>query len=468
MEIAGSRAGAGFAPRLRVPGVPKVALVVAPVVVLAGLVSLLAALNLEQIDPPLLAGAGFLLVAAAAAEAFPVPIVGVTAGGTSLATIFIVGAAVVYSWHVAALIGLLAMLVVEAWRRTGLLRVLYNASLYVLGGAAAGMVAAHAPGVHTLVVFAAAGAFYATDIVLLAAVVSIASGDSYPHVLRSYATSTLPPFIVMASTTSVLAELWFSSPFAALLLLPPLVTVASYQRSLHRAMERQRELDRLKEEFIAVVSHELRTPLATVYGGVETLRRPELRPEVRESLFTAIRQEAGRLAKLVDDVLWASRLDAQRTGGKVDAVDPVSVIDDVVAAARALAPDAEIVIEPEQTSLPRIAVRREHVERVVTNLVENALKYSPEGGAVRVSAVRVADRVRFSVKDEGIGVPESECERVFDKFTRLDPDMTRGVGGTGLGLYICRELIRQCGGDIWCRPNVDRGTTFTFDIPVTA
>jgi signal transduction histidine kinase len=104
---------------------------------------------------------------------------------------------------------------------------------------------------------------------------------------------------------------------------------------------------------------------------------------------------------------------------------------------------------------------------VLANLVDNAVKYSPAGGTVEVAAQRRNGRVRFTVKDEGIGIPASERERIFEKFTRLDPQMRHGIGGSGLGLYICRELIGQMGGTIWATGNQATGSTLAFEVPTT-
>jgi signal transduction histidine kinase len=467
MELTGTHVRTATPRGIRLPAVPKLPLVVAPVVAAAAVVTALAFVRLGVPSWNVLAGAGVLLAASIAAEAFPVPIVGVAAGATSLATIFIVAAGVLYSWPVAALIGLLTMLAVEARRQMTPIRVVYNTALYVLSGSGAGLVAAHIGNVPVAVLSAAA-AFYATDIGLLAAVVAASGSERYGSVLRTFTSSTLVPFVVMAATTAILVELWHHSAPTALLLLPPLVTIAFYQRSLHRAMERQRELDRLKEEFIAVVSHELRTPLSTVYGGVETLQRSDLRPEVRESVFRVIRQEATRLAKLVDDVLWASRVEARPADTPADVLRPADVIEDVAELARASAPESVELVTRVPAALPEVAAHRAHVERILTNLVENAIKYSPSGGSIEIGASPADRMVRFHVRDEGIGIPAAECERIFEKFTRLDPQMARGISGTGLGLYICRELVRQLGGDIRCAPNEGAGTTFTFDIPISA
>jgi two-component system, OmpR family, sensor histidine kinase VicK len=105
---------------------------------------------------------------------------------------------------------------------------------------------------------------------------------------------------------------------------------------------------------------------------------------------------------------------------------------------------------------------------VLVNLVDNAVKYSPDGGTVRLGVAEIDGHVHFSVSDEGIGIPQSEQRRIFDKFYRLDPNMTRGIGGTGLGLFICRELIRLMDGRIWVTSEPGRGSTFTFEVPAAA
>ena len=448
----------------RVFATPKLTGVVVVVAGGGAVAAVVAATQIGGLSPAALVGIALLLAAATASEAFPVPVGRGTAGATSLATIFIVAAAVLYSWPVATLVGVLTMLGVEAWRRKPALHAAFNTGLYALAGGAAGLVASVAHPSEFAAV-AAAAAFYAVDIGLLAAVIAASRREAYAGVLRNLVFVTLLPLVVMASTTAILVELWQESIAVALLLLPPLVAIAMYQRSLHKAIERQREFDRLKDDFVAVVSHELRTPLATVYGGVETLQRQTLAPETRDRLFVVIRQEAARLAKLVEDVLWASRLGARRCVVACDAIDPSPIIASVAASAAAHAPAGVAVVVRSKDELDRIKARPEDVERVLTNLVDNAVKYSPNGGVVEIDADDTGDTVRFFVKDEGIGVPADERERIFDKFTRLDPQMTRGIGGTGLGLYICRELVRELGGEISCIPNPDRGTTFTFEIP---
>src|SRR5262245_2477707 len=216
-----------------------------------------------------------LLVAAALAEAFPVPIEGVAAGATSFANVFIVAAAVLYGWRSAVVVGALTMVVVEVYRRQRPVRLIFNSSLYVLAGAAAGLVAELTPE-HYKTGLGSAGAFYLVDVALLAAVVACIRKRSYFQVARTFYISTLAPFVVMAAVTAILIQLWQASPWYVLLLVPPLVAIVAYQRSLVAAVQRQRELDELKNEFIAVISHELRTPLTSVYGSAVTIEECSL------------------------------------------------------------------------------------------------------------------------------------------------------------------------------------------------
>jgi diguanylate cyclase (GGDEF)-like protein len=223
--------------QMRLPSVtvPRLPLVVVPVIAGAAAVSVLATSQLGGTPASAFAGAGVFLFGATVAEAFPVRIVGVAAGATSLATIFIVATAVVYSWQLATLVGLMTMLLVEARRRKPLLRVAYNSALYSLGGAAAGAIALVVPS-NTDIGLLSAGAFYLTDIVLLAAVVSAANSAQFATVLRGYVASTMTPFLLMATTTAILVVLWGRAPALALLLVPPLVAIELYQRSSSREL----------------------------------------------------------------------------------------------------------------------------------------------------------------------------------------------------------------------------------------
>jgi signal transduction histidine kinase len=237
-----------------------------------------------------------------------------------------------------------------------------------------------------------------------------------------------------------------------------------------RDLTAERALDQLKREFLATASHELRTPLAAIYGAAMTLRRPdvELERRDRDRLLEIVAQESDRLARIVNEILVADHLDSGRLRVTQTRVDPVDAAAAVVNAARVVAP-ASVAIELDAAAeISPVAADPEHVRQVLGNLVDNAVKYSPDGGRVKV---RIEDRglsVRFAVSDQGLGIPQSEQARVFDKFYRLDPDLTRGVGGTGLGLYICRELVRRMAGRISVISTPGEGSTFVVDLPAAA
>jgi signal transduction histidine kinase len=234
-----------------------------------------------------------------------------------------------------------------------------------------------------------------------------------------------------------------------------------------RDLTEERGIERLKSEFVATVSHELRTPLAAVYGAAMTLRRKDidLDDDHRGRLLAVIAGESDRLARIVEQVLAASRLDAGSFSFAVERCDPRPLALEVVEAARAhIPPGVALELSP-GNDLPQVAADPDMLRQVLANLVENAVKYSPSGGRVHVSLGRHEGRVLFAVRDEGLGIPLREQERIFEKFFRLDPNLTRGVGGTGLGLYICRELVRRMGGRIWVASREGVGSTFFFELP---
>ncbi|MFL5924480.1 MAG: GAF domain-containing protein [Gaiellaceae bacterium] len=235
-----------------------------------------------------------------------------------------------------------------------------------------------------------------------------------------------------------------------------------------RDLTAERALEELRSDFVSTVSHELRTPLAAIYGAALTLQRPDLSLDdtQRGNLLDVIGTESERLARTVNDILWASRLDTDRAQLQVGTHEPRDLTRTVIDAARVhLPPGVEIEFSCEP-DLPLIMGDPDKVRQVLTNLVENAVKYSPDGGTVGVGISRGPHSVRFSVADEGLGIPQGEQRRIFDKFYRVDPNLTRGVGGTGLGLYICRELVRRMNGTIWVESREGEGSRFSFELPV--
>ncbi|MDQ3668825.1 MAG: ATP-binding protein, partial [Actinomycetota bacterium] len=235
-----------------------------------------------------------------------------------------------------------------------------------------------------------------------------------------------------------------------------------------RDLTEERRLDQLKTEFVATASHELRTPLAAVYGAAMTLRRSDLAhdDDRRDLLLSVIADESDRLARIVNDILWASRLDSGELGIDIRPFDPRASAHRVIEAARThLPPGVELELVAPQ-DVPPVAADESKVQQVITNLLENAIKYSPDGGRIEVRLEAVERRLRLSVADHGLGIPINEHSRIFEKFYRLDPNLTRGVGGTGLGLYICRELVRRMNGRIWLASRAGEGSTFWVELPL--
>jgi len=220
----------------------------------------------------------------------------------------------------------------------------------------------------------------------------------------------------------------------------------------------QRELESLRSDTIATVSHELRTPVAAVYGAARTLRERTLDRETSERLLELIDSEASRLATLVEDILLASQIDADRITLTRTSIDPLRVVEE---ATRNLDPSRVRV--DVQADTAAATGDPEKLRQVLANLLENALKYGRDPVTLHVLSRRSG--VRFEVSDAGDGIPAQEQQRIFEKFHRLEAHLNGGVRGTGLGLYICRELVRRMDGRIGVDSNPRHGATFWVELP---
>jgi len=229
------------------------------------------------------------------------------------------------------------------------------------------------------------------------------------------------------------------------------------------------QLEQLKADFIATVSHELRTPLAAIHGAAKTLQRDDViaGSEVFDRLLGVISDQSERLAALVNDILLASRVTSPELEVATEPVDVAVLAAEVIGAVRALSGDGlrvELVAPP---ALPPLASDGEKLRQVLTNLVANAAKYSPGGGRIRVELEADESKFRILVRDEGIGIAAADQSLIFEKFYRADANMTRGVSGSGLGLYISRELVNRMGGAISVESAVGKGSTFVATLPLT-
>jgi PAS domain S-box-containing protein len=233
-----------------------------------------------------------------------------------------------------------------------------------------------------------------------------------------------------------------------------------------RDLTLDRGLEAAKSDFIATLSHELRTPMTAVLGAAKTLLRDdiELGPERRQQLLEMIGAQGTRLTQITEEVLLANRLDRDDLRIDSERVDLSQLVSHAVETMRHDAP-ASITLSAAANGAAEAIGDRDRIEQVLVNLIDNALKYSPEGGEVVVRTVPAAASVRVEVADQGMGIPPAEQEAVFEKFYRGDPQHRAVPSGTGLGLYICRELVRRMGGSIGVRSRPGEGSTFWFDLP---
>lgn len=233
-----------------------------------------------------------------------------------------------------------------------------------------------------------------------------------------------------------------------------------------RDVSGERRLDEEKSDFIATISHELRTPMSAVYGAAETLRlrNDQLTAEQRRQLIEMIAAQATRLSQITAEVLLTSQLERGNVRLERKAVDIVQLADLVVQTMRPqLQPAASLELEVASEAM-EASGDADRIQQVLVNLVDNAYKHGGPGPiVVRVEGANGA--VRVSVSDRGPGIARAEQQRIFEKFYRAGPVLTREAGGTGLGLYISRELVRRMGGRLTVESEPGGGATFAFDLP---
>jgi two-component system sensor histidine kinase VicK len=236
---------------------------------------------------------------------------------------------------------------------------------------------------------------------------------------------------------------------------------------LHDVTEQQR-LENMRKEFVANVSHELRTPLTSIKSYAETLLDGAV--DDRESamhFLSVINSEADRMTRLVKDLLQLSRLDNQQLQWNFEEISLVELVKSSVermeleAGSRRQALQCFVLGE-----IPFIEADYGRLEQVVFNLLSNAIKYTPEGGTVTVYIGKIVNDVYFKVADTGIGIPDNDLPRIFERFYRVDKARSREMGGTGLGLAIAKEIVEAHGGAINITSQIGFGTEVTVQLPI--
>ncbi len=227
-------------------------------------------------------------------------------------------------------------------------------------------------------------------------------------------------------------------------------------------------IDKMKSSFVAMASHELRTPLTAIKGFVSTLIiDDEFNPEERREFYGIIDQECDRLTRLINDLLNTARIDAQESlKPHYTNVHIRALLDKVVMLQRQTTTRHTIVLDA-PSEFPVIIGDEDKLDQIFTNLLNNAIKYSPNGGQITVHATNEGDTLLFGIEDQGLGIPKDHLNKVFDKFHRVNNEDNRKIYGTGLGLFLVRHLVETVHlGKIWVESEPGKGSTFWFRIPI--
>jgi signal transduction histidine kinase len=456
-------------------------------------------------DPEALLEGSVLLFIAAVAVVDLIPVPGWGGLQLSLSFPLLLGVAIVFDPPVATLIAFVGSVDPREFRReVSLIKALFNRSQMALSILAASLLfglVAHQDSewyVLLLGVVVAATAAYAINAGLVAMLESLARGYTFRQVLvRMHGSAPLEfllSYIGLGLFGAAIAKFYDSEGFwSVIVFLGPLVfarqmyfrsraladrladqneLLADQARRLEKLLETEhntvdelRELNRMKGEFVAVVSHELRTPVTALLGYAKTLRQPEFANDetMRNEFLERMERQSERLLRLVENLLTASNLEANRLPVSVGRVLFEDLVREVT---EGLAGDADRVLVDVPDDLPVLMTDRQVLSRVLQNLVDNALKYSPDGSPCVLGARAEGDHIVFWVSDQGIGISSEEMPRIFDRFYQVDSSSTRTFRGAGLGLSLVQDLLSHIGGSIDVRSTPGEGSRFTVSLPV--
>jgi len=237
---------------------------------------------------------------------------------------------------------------------------------------------------------------------------------------------------------------------------------------IHDVTESER-IDKLRHEFVANVSHELRTPLTTIKGYAETMQTDKGQPKEHRKYFQVIIDETDRMTNIVKDLLTLTTLGTSSILENREYFSLDDLIKNTVAKfANQVEKNGQKMTYSPTTELPQIYANKGKIEQVIVNIIANAIKYSPKDkGIIEIFAGNIYNNVYIKVSDNGIGIPEKDLERVFERFYRIDKARTRDRGGTGLGLPIAQEIITLHGGSIKAESTVGKGSQFTINLPIS-
>lgn len=241
--------------------------------------------------------------------------------------------------------------------------------------------------------------------------------------------------------------------------------------SLTKEVNRLKEINQMKTEFVSMVSHELKNPIAVIKSSVEMLLAARrlgqgLDQEFENETLTSINDEINRLSQLINDILNLARIEAGRIEIKKEAVNIELLLASTTHIFKIHEETHPVTIEVENVN-EKVLLDPEKIKQVVINYVNNAIKYSPKGSPIHVRVYTENDSLKISVSDKGIGIPEDKLKELFGKFVRVATPETVSISGTGLGLSICKKIVKLHKGDVWVESKYGEGSTFGFWIPFT-
>jgi len=230
---------------------------------------------------------------------------------------------------------------------------------------------------------------------------------------------------------------------------------------------RLKELEKIRQDFVANVSHELRTPLTTIKGYAETLLEGALKEDVAFQFVQVINRHADRLTQIVEDLLTLSKIESKEFSLKPERLSISELIDGTLDVIKEEADKKGVSISwSESTPSLFIFGDRKGLEQVLINLLDNAIKYGREGGNIKISVnENPKAEIQVSVRDDGIGIPKEDLPRIFERFYRVDKGRSKELGGTGLGLSIVKHIVQAHGGRVWAESQIGEGSTFYFTLP---
>lgn len=288
-------------------------------------------------------------------------------------------------------------------------------------------------------------------------------GDSYPLAAVLAEGGARPPAELMLRQPDG-GSRWVSGTFSPIL--DPETAEPILALVILRDISAQKEIDQMQRDFVWIVSHELRAPLTAIRGFAKTLvvKDDELSPQSRREFLATVNEQAERLTRLVDDLLQVSRIESKRVRVEWTEVALGRLLPDLIGQFHSKWGSRRILVDVDPT-LPPVRVDRAKFDEILINLIDNAIKYSPEHTPIRISATVSGDEIEVAVSDRGFGIAAEDVGQLFQKFQRITTNETRDISGTGLGLYIVKGLVEAHGGRVWVTSAPGAGSTFTFTVP---